>query len=1188
LNGKGEEKMGNPKKSHRSSKEKNGRGHSKHPKHGHKSQRKERPEPKIVIIHPGDNDAVAKKTLDITIHVMSKSVHCGHKEIKPLMGRKNIALFLDGKVAAESRLKKGNKASYTTTLNLEELEEGAHTIQAMLYSKARRPKKEAILDSEPVTFLLDRTPPVLHGIFPSDGVTVKKEDFTHVLVEAEDTHSGLDINKCSAHLDGGSLQSPGIHAQGLVFQVPQETGDGVHQIDVHLGDNAGNTIESRSRFEVKTLSADEKAKEEKLWEERHQVLKEKLSGDPGFQKQLLTSPEQAFARFDLPYTRSTAAFLPPPLPEEHADFFLNNDSEAAAKVLGPLKNRIIETLEKRDNQRIAKIVKEIAKEELVADDGSLTLHGKKAYSSLFQDPQELLEKLGVTLTDEEKKFIPPKFPEACADAMAETVSVMQSGRLKNASPEKRSALEEARLKASSDPEEQLKWLTQPEAAFKAAYPQAAPLDLSALPGPMPEEEARRLLSPPPSAVIKPPEEPVHNSTDAVIGVSAASLNQALEVYFSEVNPVFPITKEDQFTTGAPFPFGAFSYNITINPPGNLQIVDTAKKLISASVDGSAIITLEDGTEYGITLMLTPIYSIFADDSFIYLDYNTIKVDFKVILAGVEVPLSDVSEVIADFIDKIVFMLYPAGRIPLVRQSRLQQGIQTADVEVYLDRVHVHHDKDPLGSGEIYFEIEIGGTKYFFGEYKVSSGSSARLDRRILLDQGQLPIRVSVRGIDRDLGFWPNKDDYLGDGVNVHYQGGQWQYGRFSLKGKQEEIRYKLVWDIIYWTLVVVFCWFEEIVVEIFNACGELIGYKTRLKKRCRKALKEVYGWVTQAFTVNATNFILEYTINPKQPVKIAPKYRQMELDNKAIYLGFDFYIPGIADHANKTSAKGFIGSADAGMAISENFLDKLIRLLWRYCPISTIVTAGGIHDREFHAQFEVGSPDTRIWNNQSVSLYFPIDGKAGANLGPLHINLGTPSSAQAYLGLAVENGTLTASLEQLWFSGGNVSTRLMNLLSMLYYLFTVRDREQQRRFVLLDEIVRFNVGDRRFQLKPYPPMYVNERELILNFSFNGLSGMQALPVNTIYCPTPPNAGKFQGVPCLLFVVNKNRGHMEIHRMDCTWAGKIHPRNRRLIHGTPGEINDLYEEGNLPEYVVAQLQQQGYNGCYYCLPEIHTK
>lgn len=75
---------------------------------------------------------------------------------------------------------------------------------------------------------------------------------------------------------------------------------------------------------------------------------------------------------------------------------------------------------------------------------------------------------------------------------------------------------------------------------------------------------------------------------------------------------------------------------------------------------------------------------------------------------------------------------------------------------------------------------------------------------------------------------------------------------------------------------------------------------------------------------------------------------------------------------------------------------------------------------------------------------------------------------------------------------------------------------------------------------------------------------------------------------LLFVINMNKRHMEIHRRDCIFAGKIRAENKALITGDPKDVAALYLNGILPASIIDGLVAEGYDGCYHCLNQYHTK
>ena len=72
------------------------------------------------------------------------------------------------------------------------------------------------------------------------------------------------------------------------------------------------------------------------------------------------------------------------------------------------------------------------------------------------------------------------------------------------------------------------------------------------------------------------------------------------------------------------------------------------------------------------------------------------------------------------------------------------------------------------------------------------------------------------------------------------------------------------------------------------------------------------------------------------------------------------------------------------------------------------------------------------------------------------------------------------------------------------------------------------------------------------------------------------------------VANVNRSKLELHKKECTWAQKISPKNRLNLYATEKEVRDL-DIDELPDEVINTLIKEiGFDGCYYCLRNWHTK
>ena len=1048
----------------------------------------------LDIIRPQDNTTLAANQLPVEVRVLLDKKH-GHKKHALLaLARWEFDLLLDGKVVGLAEQKAGNLISFTAKIDLRKQGDGVHTLQAVLYKENAHRKQARRIESEITHFILDRTPPVIHSVYPSGGLRIVQGNLPAIVVEADDSPAGLDLEHCAAMLDGVSLGPASFQKKGLIFRV-DKVSVGSHQLQLRVQDRAGNLRKFKSSFEV--LAAQPK-KDKREHQREAEAFRARLDSDLALQKQLLTSPRQTLVELGLPYTRTLASLLPPPLPEAQADFFAKTDAGQAQKALAPLKQRVLGALDQRDNERIARALQRLGLTDLVETGGSLSAGAKKTIASILQDPAGMLEQFGVSPTTDEQEFIFPAFPPVVAEAMAEWFSTLNSGKPPTPAGDKKTALDVATQAAQNNLEKQIAWLTDPAAAFGQAYPAASAMDLANLPAPILAEEARRLLSPLPNDGALP--DPVlHNSSDAVVAISIETLNKLVAYYFSTEAPgLLPVQSSGQYQVDLPAPYDQISYDIYIAQPGDLRVVDLATNSMSLTATGQAGITLSDGTRYSYGMSLTPHYHIQVHSDHIELVFQSIDVIVADQEADVPVPLAAAQ--IKTAIQTLVQALYPGGIIPLFDQPLLNITLPFADVAVVLERIYVYDDQDPDGSGELYFEVNIADDKYLLGQFDADSGSSIELNRRFLLMRSGSPFTVGIRGIDLDAGIWPDTDDYLGENsmLNACPTGPE----HYSLSVRTDVIEYEMVWQFLEAVtefMVRLLCWVVEFFVSIVNACGKLLGFEHRIETRCTEVLvpmvREVWGWVEKANTRNVASYILEYSIMPLPPVSATLNLVSFETSTQAIYLAFDFPIPGIDDLAARSSARGFLGAASLGTSVSENLVNKIVRSFWKYAPLPRLVTTS-FDSRAFHATLDIGAPNLlleKVANNPHFQGSFQgrgneylaavnihVDqGIAGTNLGPIHISVPTPTDVLAYASLNREEGTmLSMMLEKIWFLGNNVPTLFLNLAASFYNLF---GWFTGKKAVLIDSLVQLSHNGGMFQVQPHGPIEITNDEILVNF-----------------------------------------------------------------------------------------------------------
>lgn len=477
---------------------------------------------KLCIVHPKSNAAFTGNMLQVNVQAIYESKPCEHEQALELIGAEyELNIILDGQVVATPAPSKLKKNRYTAKIKLKYISEGPHTLQAV-FNKIDRVKGIKLVNSDLLDFTIDRTkpfirsilpsgmisgkrndlskvvieaddlhsglnlarcsasidgkilpdpsedkrgsivfpvqielvegnhrlnlvlldragnkleheaefiidnsPPVIHYLFPSDGIIIKEDVLLNVIIKAEDLHSGLDTDKCAIIIDDYDAQNLIWHKNCLIFHSKNKFDVGTHKINIILFDRAGNKTDLTSGFHVRPPSSNEEIEEAQRWEQRTDALKERLANDRYFLKKLMVNPRGAITEAGLPYTRDMTNLLPPPLSENHAEFMLNIKREIVEKALEPLLRHISDTLKNNMPQAL----KQLAEKGIVAEDGSLTEEAKEIVSSLLQDPIGRLEGMGITVTDEESHFIFPSFSKKDAVLMANWLSMVQSIKL---------------------------------------------------------------------------------------------------------------------------------------------------------------------------------------------------------------------------------------------------------------------------------------------------------------------------------------------------------------------------------------------------------------------------------------------------------------------------------------------------------------------------------------------------------------------------------------------------------------------------------------------------------------------------------------------------------------------------------------------------------------------------------------
>ena len=205
--------------------------------------------------------------------------HCDYEYIVQSVGEQNdVYITVDGKFVAIARYINGKKATYAAKINLINFLEGRHIIKA-LFPKEIITKTDKVPESVPVDFVVDNTPPLIRSVFLSNIVRLKDTDISNPVVEAEGAHPDIDVNKCSvvfdlcliveavdvcsgidvdnctASLDGKFLGMPTVHKNGVVFPLVNELEAVSHKLKVIIQDRAGNKAEYESAIVIDSLTS---------------------------------------------------------------------------------------------------------------------------------------------------------------------------------------------------------------------------------------------------------------------------------------------------------------------------------------------------------------------------------------------------------------------------------------------------------------------------------------------------------------------------------------------------------------------------------------------------------------------------------------------------------------------------------------------------------------------------------------------------------------------------------------------------------------------------------------------------------------------------------------------------------------------------------------------------------------------
>lgn len=1141
---------------------------------------------RLSIVNPVNNQAVPDDIVKIKIRIdVDKKTSQSNIDFLPLIA-KLTKIKVDGEVRLISNWAQRTKNIFETKVDLKDTLEGVHILQAVISDDNIHSKYNVALNSDPIDFIIDRTSPIIHSVFPANSVMVDKDAFSKIIVSASDARSGLDLEKSLVKIDGRKITSPlKPRKKGFSVLLTAKLSKGPHDIACVVVDKAGNKAAYKSEFNIIG------SKEQKEYKERYikqcvDTFDKRIADDKLYHKKLLVDPGAALSEVGLPYTGVMELYKPPILPEEHADYVVNNclDREAFKKKMKPILVKVAAAA-RGDGEKLMK--KRFTLGEGVDDDNTITPQTQEFMSSLFQDPHGALEKMGVALTGQEKKDLFPAFPKEVADAYADWISKMHAKDFNvddDVKKQRREALKSASRAMQNDKQALVNFLVDPVKTYKQICPEASPAQIASLPQPISPQEAQKLLAPVTYETLMNVRADGHNSTDVVVGVSLHALNVAFDFYFNSILPgVFPVTADGTVSFPVlPAPYDKLHYKVNIPQPGNLQVVNIDKKLMSVTITGSASITFDNGVGLGYRLDITPLYSLAPDDKFIYLVYNHVEINIIDLNTATPV-LTEVTKKIQEFLDGLVKKIYPKGKIPVLEQSKLEIAPQCADTRVRFDSIHVVDDQDPAGSGELYFELGMNNAKYLFGQFDANDNDTISLGKEYLLRQENNPLIISVRGKDVDMGGWPDPDDYLGDAMFLHQP---IIYGSYALTARITRQQPHWVWKVVYVVAYTV-CVVLGFIIAIINLFRKK---KNKIKWSCTKTLKEEYGWIWENEDKAITTYVLNYSVSPVPPVNLSASLKEFFVTHDTLYLGFDYSAPGVESSLAKTDNHAFNVGDGLGIAISENMFDKIIKTTWKYFPVAMSFTTN-FNDLSKYSNIHLGIPSCdflgaqHLWfGGRSMRVSLNIDGQAGKNWAGFHFYIDMPSMARMDVVPEIYENKLILNIDNVWLSWehvDNIETFIVELLMKIvniwdFFMPRGLDILTAKERVLLNTVMNFRIWGYEFKIGPVGKPQINNSEVVMTFSLDE--------------KTPPvftGSSAFGNLDVLL-IGDSASGHKELHRVDCSRVKFIKARNTLLISGEPREIFDLYARKILPEKIIDAFAEQGYDGCYYCLREKNWK
>ncbi|MGR3178287.1 MAG: 6-bladed beta-propeller [Candidatus Anammoxibacter sp.] len=258
-------------------------------------------------------------------------------------------------------------------------------------------------------------------------------------------------------------------------------------------------------------------------------------------------------------------------------------------------------------------------------------------------------------------------------------------------------------------------------------------------------------------------------------------------------------------------------------------------------------------------------------------------------------------------------------VPQILLEHPKIDIPFADVAVDLQRLTVNGNKKNTSSiDSLYFEVTIGNRKHMLGRFDVYGNSSVDLGLTCLLRNGNIPLSISVQGINPGAG--DESTNLLGSASATHNLPDDDPLSS-ALVGKTPEAEWELYQDLINANVKYTYAKVQALTSPIL----ECFGHKL---KTCDEVSSMVSDKIYEPFMSLKPNYTLEYTIRRLDPVDIPATFLGLALNSttNSFCLKFDYNINGIGKGSPAVTADSdFVYPYGLGITISENLLKKIYK-----------------------------------------------------------------------------------------------------------------------------------------------------------------------------------------------------------------------------------------------------------------------